>query len=206
MSFTSISSKSAAVRYLLKGPADSRTDALVATLVNAGAGVEVVTLGTAYRVNPRCVNLAPLIESLSKYEGYSLDVEPAPTDVTVLGSTVEPARAYRRTFTVHGANATAFSAVARAVDRHLVVTPIGVNRWAVTGRTAELIQWAAVVNGKPASEVLRLHGITPAMVKAEDEPVHPISVVSLPARQTVTEVTRDQTGDIRETIQRETDL
>jgi hypothetical protein len=206
MSFVSVSSRAVAVRYLLKGPADHRTDTLVATLVNAGAGIEVVTPGTAYRVSSGRANLAPLIESLAKCEGYSLDVEPAPTDVTILGSTVAPARAYRRTFTVHGANAATFSAVARAVDRRLVVTPVGVNRWAVTASTSDLIQWAAVVHGKAASEVMKLHGITPAMVKAEDEPVHPISVVSLPARQTVTEVSRDHVGDIRETIQRESDL
>lgn len=206
---------SVALRWVLSGPAGLEIDTLAASLISAGANVETIAAGTRYRLNGPLELLDVLAGELAPIEGFELVRELPPLETISMASTVAPSHAYRRSMTVHGVGA-ACSFVARAIDRRLTVTPCGVNRWAVAGRTAALIDWLAEVWAKPADEVLAVFGLTPEAVAAEDSPTSPIHVVlppvpvevnvTLPDRRTTSDFKRDADGDIVNVIQLETSV
>lgn len=206
---------SVALRWVLSGPAGLETDTLVACLISAGVSVETIAAGTRYRLNGPLELLDVLAAELAPIEGFELVRELPHTETISMASTVAPSHAYRRSMTVHGVGA-ACSFVARAIDRRLTVSPCGVNRWAVAGRTAALIDWLAEVWAKPADEVLTVFGLTPEAVAAEDSPTSSIHVVlppvpvevnvTLPTRRTESDFVRDRDGEIVNVIQLETSV
>jgi hypothetical protein len=172
-------------------------------LIDAGFTVECIAPGTAYRVEGG--DATAFAENLEA--PLTLALEYPPTTVIDLRSTLAPALAFRRTIYVHGGGE-AFRYVARAVDARLVVTTVGICRWAVTGRTADLMSWQAEhVHCVPVEEVLKLWAMTPEMVLAEDvdQTPTPIVHITLPDRKTTSEITRDYRGDITHVVQLETD-
>ena len=90
------------------------------------------------------------------------------------------------------------------------------NRWAVAGRTAALVDWLAEVWAKPTDEVLAVFGLTPEIVAAEDSPIPTVNVVlppvpvevnvTLPDRRTTSEFKRDAAGTVSTVIQLETSV
>lgn len=198
---TTVQMPAAAVRWALSGPPGPTADALIALLIGAGADVESITAGTAYRVDGRESVLSTLADELEKLEGFTLAVERAPEDAVSVSSALAPAE-FRRSVTVHGIGA-AFGMVARAVDRGLQVRTVGVNRWRVAGRTADLLAWLVdVVHRKPLADVLALHGWTAEAVAAEDAP--PTVRVDLPQRRVETDfIERDADGNLKRVVQTE---
>jgi hypothetical protein len=209
MSLESITLPVAAVRYRLDGPAGPCIDGVVAALIGAGITVHAITPGTAYRLDPTAqpnglTVLDDLAEQMQSVEGYGLAVERGPSDVTYTTGYVAPAFKPRRTITVHGANPTARGFVARAVDRGLSVSTMGLNRWAVTGQSAALVAWLCQVWAKSQDEVLVVLSLTPEQLAAEDRPPASIAV-ALPDRRTETEVvSRDDSGNIDRVVHLET--
>jgi hypothetical protein len=199
---------SARARWRLDGPAGAQTDSVVAALIDAGLTVECIAPATAYRVTGDVEPFREQVEGLA--------VELPPTGSIDLHGTVTPLRAYRRTVYVHGSGE-AFRYVARAVDARLIVTAAGCCRWAVTGRTADLMVWLSEhVHRLPVEEVLALWSMTAELAGAEDvdlppTPVMQITVpapvvhITLPDRRTTSEITRDTRGDIVGIVQLEQD-
>ena len=187
--FDSLTLPSVAPRWKLTGVAGHHTDSLLALLIGAGLEAKCITAGTAYRLNGPAPLLQAVADELQPYEaeGFRLEPEQPPRDPVVsLSSMVAPTPAYRRSIIVHG-SANARAVVARAVDRSLVVTPAGVGRWAVTGRTSALVEWLAATCGQTRAEILAAHGWDDASVAAEDSPVSPLKVaVELPTRRVET--------------------
>ncbi|MBX3601026.1 MAG: hypothetical protein KF863_10400 [Rubrivivax sp.] len=198
---TTVRMPAAAVRWALTGPAGPTMDTLIAALIGAGADVESIAAGTAYRVDGREPVLSTLADELEKLEGFALAIEQAPADTVRVSSALAPAE-FRRSVVVHGIGA-AFGMVARAVDRGLQVRTIGVNRWRVAGRTADLLAWLVdVVHQKPLADVLALHGWTAEAVAAEDQP--PTVRVDLPQRRVETQfIERDAEGNLVKVVQTE---
>ena len=103
--------------------------------------------------------------------------------------------------------------VARAVDRWLTVTPIGVSRFSVTAPTADLLAWLASIYVKSPAEVMTLFGWTPETVTSEDSAAPTVNVelpqinvqVNLPDRKTTSEIARDREGNIINIVQLERD-
>jgi hypothetical protein len=212
---TSIMLPSIALRWVLSGPAGNGVDTLVASLIGAGVTVESIKAGERYRLAGPTETLEVLASELAAIENFDLAREMPPTETISMASTVAPSHAYRRSMTVHGVGA-ATGFVARAVDRHLTVTPCGVNRWSVAGRTAALVDWLAEVWSKPADEVLAVFGLTPEAVAAEDSPIPTVHVVlppvpvqvnvTLPDRRTTSDFKRDAEGTVTTVVQLETSV
>ena len=176
--------------------------------------VEPITAGTHYRLRGPVEMLDVLGEELGKVEGFSLQRETPPADTINMRSMLAPSHAFRRSVTVHGdGGREAASFVARAVDRGLTVESVGIGRWSVTARTADLAQWLAAVCAKTDGEVLALFGWDADSISAEDAaspsvlitlpPLH--VAVSLPDRKTISTFERNADGDILSAIQFETD-
>jgi hypothetical protein len=203
-------------QWVISGEPSEHLDYEVALLVNRGLQVECVQPGKRYRFAGPLEVCDALVTPEDKREGAQMliEYEVPPVAHTDISSTVAPVRPYRRTITVHGAQASALSSVVRAIDRGLAVAPAGNLRFAVTGRTADLMAWlAAAVHDKPLAEVMALHRITPEMVAEEDGIVSTgpltvnvatmpepgpltVHVASLPERRTRQEVTRDSQGEV----------
>jgi hypothetical protein len=102
--------------------------------------------------------------------------------------------------------------VARAVDLGLTVATVGVNRWAVSARTSDLVQYLATVYGMGADEVLSLVGWSEASVLAEDSATPTVNItlptptvnITLPDRRTTSDICRNAAGDIINVVQLET--
>ena len=196
------------VRWLLVGPPGPEVDMLVATLIGSGVAVEAVKPRSVYRLNPAALPdhgqtmLGSLAEQLNGMDGFSLAVEQAPTDVIVLAHRVAPAFPYRRQVTVHG-QGTALGFVARAVDRSMDVRAVGLLRWSVAARSAEVVAWLSEIWARPTDQVLEMLGLTPESLAAEDRPPASVSVV-LPDRRIESVITRDEAGQIVDFTQTET--
>ena len=199
MTFTSVTLPAAVVRWRLDGPAGPALDTLIAGLIGAGVAVEPIAPGTAYRLTGPAELLDVLADELAGAEGFTLAHELPPTDVTRMHTSLAPARSPARSFIVHGAP----SHVARAIDRGLAVTTEGIGRWRVAGGTAALVEWQAAIYGKTVDEVLALFKWTAETVASEDTPTGPTINVTLPDRQTTSQITRDALGDITQIIQLE---
>ena len=199
MTFTSVSLPAVEIRWRLDGPAGPALDTLTAGLIGAGVAVEPIAPGAAYRLAGPRELLEVLADELAGAEGFTLAHELPPTDLTRVSTSLAPARAPVRSFMVHGAPASA----ARAIDRGLSVTSEGVGRWRVAGSTAALIEWQAAIHDKTVDEVLAMFGLTAEMAAAEDSPTGPTINVTLPDRQTTSQITRDALGDITQIIQLE---
>jgi hypothetical protein len=199
--FDSLALPAAAVAWRLDGPPGPHVDSLVAGLIGAGCTAECLTPGTAYRLTGPAEVLAVLAEELQPVEGFKLAHEQAPTSVVRLSSTATPAHAYRRAVAIHGAGQVAAGFVVRAIERGLSVRSIGLQRWQVTGRSADLVQWLAVAWEKNPAEVLAALGLDSATVKAED--AAPTVNVNLPDRRIESAISRNAQGDITAFIQTE---
>jgi hypothetical protein len=212
-------------RWIVSGESGEHLDYEVALLVNRGLQVECVQPGKRYRfAGPLDVGDS-LVTPEDKREGARvlIEYEVPPVAHTDLSSTLAPARPYRRTLVVHGAQASALSSVVRAIDRGLTVAPVGNLRLAVTGRTADLMAWlAAAVHDKPLAEVMALHRVTAEVIADEDGTANtgpltvnvasmpdpgPITVhvASLPERRTRQEVIRGSQGEVVSTTTVEKD-
>lgn len=211
MTLTSVQLPAAALRWRLDGPAGPQIDTLIGALIGAGVGVECITPGTAYRLDGPRDMLEALAAELNVAPEFALRNEMPPSQHVGVASTLTPAAAPRRAVVVHGAGVAA-SFVARAVDRRLDVSTIGINRWSVRGSTAALVDWLAAAYGKTRDEVLTLHEWTAEQVAAEDSPTPLVSVnappvnvnVQLPDRRITSEITRNAEGDITNVVQLET--
>lgn len=203
--FSSLKLPGAELRWRLDVQAGPHADILVAALIGADVSVECIAAGTAYRLKGRTALLEELAAKLAPIEGATLAHEPAPADSISLSSAVAPAHTYRRSVVIHGRGVYASGWVVRAVERRLAVQTVGVNRWAVSGRTSELVDWLAQVWVKTAEEVLQELGITAEQAAAEDAPTLPAPVVNvnLPDRRIESEITRDHTGGITKIVQTE---
>lgn len=194
--------------YRFDGPAGDTVDAFVAVLTNAGLLVEVISPGTAYRLRdvPPAELLPGLVQQIEQIPGLSIAVEAPPEDRVEISSRQTQAPQYPRTLIVHGGTS-AFSHVARAIDRRLIVSSAGITRWAISGPTSALMAWLAEVKGWALEEALKLHGLTAEQVGAEDAGTPPVNVtVNLPPRRTTSDITRDpRTGDITQVVQLERD-
>lgn len=199
MTFTTVTLPAAVVRWRLEGPAGPALDTLTAGLIGAGVAVEPIAPGTEYRLTGPAELLAVLADELAGAEGFTLAPELPPADLTRVSTSIAPARAPVRSFIVHGAPAS----VARAIDRGLSVTSEGIGRWCVAGSTAALVEWQAAIHDKTVDEVLAMFGWTAVSVAAEDSPAGPTINVTLPDRQTTSQITRDAAGDITQIIQLE---
>ena len=205
MTFASLQLPVAELRWVLTGPAGAHVDTIVAGLIGAGVSVESIKPGTTYRLRGSTELMTVLADELAQVEGLSMAREVPPTDAISVGSTLAPSHPYRRAVTVHGPAA---SPIARAVDRRLTVSTVGINRWSVGGRTADLLPWLAATYGKPVDEVMALFGWTAESVAAEDAAptvavnLPPIAVaVTLPDRKTTSDITRDAAGEITQVLQ-----
>ncbi len=213
MTYATLELPAAEVRRVLTGRAGPHLDALVAGLIGAGVSVESITAGTTYRLDGNAELLDVLAAELEPVEGFALTIEQAPTDTIEMRSTVAPSHAYRRSVTVHSGTAAGASFVARAIDHHLQVSTIGINRWSVSARTADLVQWLGTVYGKTPDEVLTMFGWSAESVASEDAAHPTLSItlpplqvaVSLPDRKTVSTFTRNADGDITQAIALESD-
>lgn len=209
MTFASVSLPVAEQRWRLDGPAGSGIDTLVAGLIGAGVAVEPIVAGTAYRLDGHALLLGVLGDELKLIEGFDLQREAPPADRIDMRSSLAPSRPALRSITVHGTGA-ASSFVARAIDRRLAVAPVGVSRFAVNARTADLVDWLAAVLARSAEDVMALFGWTPESVAAEDAAVPTVAVanlptvqvnVTLPDRKTTSEIGRNAAGEITQVIQ-----
>ncbi len=210
--FASFSLPAAAVRWRLDVPAGPHADLLLAGLVGAGVTVECIEPGRAYRLNGDRNLLEALAAELAPIEGATLAHESAPVDVVSLHTSVAPPHSPRRTVTIHGQGVHAAGWAVRAVERRLTVQTAGIHRWAVTGRTADLVAWLSAVWVKTAEDVLQALGITPETVAAEDTPTLTVNVpapvvsVNLPDRRITSDITRDAEGSITKFVQIETSI
>ena len=96
-----------------------------------------------------------------------------------------------------------------AIDANLQVAPVGLNRWAISGRTSALMAWAADAWCKPVDEMLTLFNLTPADVEAEDAAAGvtvPITITLPDTRTTTTAITRNAAGDIVRVDQKTVDV
>ena len=158
-------------RWVIYGEPGDDLDREVAFLVNRGLQVECVQPGKRYRLAGPLDACDALVTPEDRRQGARvlIEYEVPPVDRTEVSSTVVPARPYRRTMVVHGAQASALSSVVRAIDRGLTVAPVGNLRFAVTGRTADLMAWAAAaVHDMPLAETMALHRVTRELVAEED--------------------------------------
>jgi hypothetical protein len=201
MSYGNLSWPSATNRWRLDGPANGYTDMLVAALIDAGMTAEVITPRTAFRLDGPAGRLVAIAGQLADLEGGAIKLapEPVPQPAINLSGYVAPARAFRRTVFVHGGGE-AFTYVARAIDSRLVVTSAGSCRWAVTGRTADLLVWLSEhVHNVPIDEVLKLWNLTVDAARAEDADLPPVPTINIvmPGRKTTTEkIVRNDDGAI----------
>jgi len=222
---TAASLAAAEFQWIVTGEPGDDLDREVAFLVNRGLQVDCVLPGKRYRFAGPLEVCDALVTSDDKREGARvlIEYEVPPVDRTEVSSCVAPARPYRRTITVHGSQMSALGAVVRAIDRGLIVSPVGNLRFAVTGRTADLMAWAAAaVHDKPLAETMALHRVTPEMVAEEDGIVSAgplavavtampdpgpltVHVASLPERRTRQEVVRDSQGEVVSTTTVEKD-
>lgn len=192
----------AEARWILEGPAGYMLDALVAGLIGAGAVAECVTPTTRYRLRGPAKTLGTLADKLAELAPeYSLTVEQAPANVVRLTSHLAPRAPYRRSVVVHGAKE-ASTYVVRALDRKLLASTCGHQRWTVTGRTDALALWIANVYGTTQAAAFAMFGLTPEAAAAEDADA-PVVQVVLPDRRITTEIGRNQQGDIVTVVQRE---
>ena len=211
MSYGSLSWLSACNRWRLDGPPGPCVDMLVAATIDAGLQVEVIAAGTAYRIDGPADRMAAIAGQLADLEGGTITLapEPVPQGVVNLSGYVAPARPFRRTVFVHGGGE-AFTYVARAIDSRLVVTAAGICRWAVTGRTADLLVYLSTyVQKAPIDDVLKAWGMTVESARAEDIdlPAVPTINIVMPSRRTTTEsIKRNDDGAIVEVVQVETDV
>lgn len=216
MTFASIALPVVALRWRLNGPAGLHLDAVVAALVSAGVQVEAITPATAYRLKGNTELLDVLGEELGKVEGFELKREMPPVDTVQMRSTLTNPHPFRRSVTVHGdGGRSAASFVARAVDMGLAVLPVGVGHWTVSARTADLVRWLAAIYVKTHDEVLTLFNWSSESIAAEDAAVPVVTVTlpttldvdvrSMPARKSVSTVTRDAEGEISNVVQIESD-
>ena len=199
MTFTSVTLPAAVVRWRLDGLAGPALDTLIAGLIGAGVAVEPIAPGTAYRLTGPAELLDVLAAELAGAEGFTLAHELPPKDLTRVSTLLAPPHSPVRSFIVHGAPASA----ARAIDRGLAVTSEGVGRWRVAGSTAALFEWQAETHDKTVDEVLAMFGLTAEMAAAEDAPTGPTVNVTLPDRQTTSQIARDAAGNITQIIQLE---
>ncbi len=177
-------------------------DTLVAELIGAGAVAECVTATTRYRLRAPATTMATLAQQLAEQAPeYSLAAERAPVDVVRLTSHLAPRAPYRRSVVVHGAQY-ASSYVVRALDRKLLASTCGIQRWAVTGSTAALALWIAEVYSTTQAGAFEMLGLTPEAAAAEDADA-PVVQVVLPDRRITTEIGRNSQGDIVTVVQRE---
>lgn len=196
---------SAERRYLLSGSPGLAMDALVALLVDAGKGVEVVQPGAVYRVKAEPGFAAALAGELEETEEFRLQLEMPPTG-PALSSAIRPREPFRRHVTVHGSSG-APTYVARAIDKGFQVEPVGVLRWQVSAPTADLVAWlrAAVFPEDDEATTLARFGWTPESVAAEDRPAPAVQVV-LPDRQITSAIEHGKDGRIVAVRQTETSL
>lgn len=202
MSFVSINLPAIAVRWRLEGPAGPRLDILVAGLIGAGVSAEPIAPGTAYRLKGSSELLASFGEKLAaKCPEYVLKQETAPDTTVRLSTRRNPPTSYSRSVTVHGTGP-GHSDVARAVDRGLDVSSVGLQRWRVTGRTAALAAWVGEIYKQTPEQALEMFGITAAIAAEEDAPV-PVVTVKLPDREIASVIERNRDGDIVKVTQTE---
>jgi hypothetical protein len=192
-------------RHLLTGSPGPLIDSLVALLVSAGALIEVVRPGAAYRVHAAAALVSALAGELEETEDLRLQLE-LPPEGTRLSSALRPREPFRRHVTVHGTS-DAFLYVARAIDRGLKVDPVGVHRWQVSAPTADLVAWlrAAVFPGDDDAATMARFGWTAETVAAEDRPAPAVQVV-LPDRRITSAIQHDAAGRIVAVSQTETSL
>lgn len=198
----------ARVRHVLRGPVGDATDAAVCALLNAGLTVERVKSGTTYRIEGDAEIIATAVRTLddgaNRGAGVSL-IRERPGDPVTLLPLIAPASALRRTTIVDGAGSAPY--VARALDRGLSVAAVGDGRFAVTGPSRVQLEWiAADVFRCSWAEALERMNTTEAALAAEELPMVPPVLVTLPPRVSKTTVTYDQeTGQIAasETVEKD---
>lgn len=202
--------KSATVCWRLDGPA-GHLDTFVAALIDCGFTVEVITVGTAYRVTGDATRLQAIADQLGEAGGeIKLGIEIAPTDVVNLRGTLAPARPFRRSVIIHGSGP-AFGYVARAIDSGtLTVASVGQCRFEVRGRTADLLVWLSEhVHHRTIDEVLSKWNMTVESARAEDvdlPPVPTINIVMPSRKKETTHIKRNDDGEIISVEQIETDV
>lgn len=132
------------------------------------------------------------------HEGWSLAIEQPPGLATEYSAKVAPSSPYRRTIYLHGMVEGARH-LRMAIDASLQVTPVGIFRWAVTGRTAALMAWMAEAFGESVDAMLARWSLTPANVAAEDAAASvtvPVRITLPDTRTTTTAIVRNAAGDI----------
>lgn len=189
----------ARVRHVLRGPVGEATDAAVCALLNAGLVVERVRNATTYRVDGSAELIAAAARTLDSSEnrgaGVSLIRERPTDDPVTLLPLVAHTSALRRTTIVDGADCA--SHVARALDWGLSVGTVGDMRFAVTGPSRLQLEWiAADVLRCSWAEALERMSTTEAALAAEELPINPPVLVTLPPRMSKTTVTYDDDGQI----------
>lgn len=199
MSDINIKGPNAAERSLLTGPPGITLDTLVVVLLQAGVKVEGLAEGRYRLDGPRDL-VEAFASEVGHLEGVSIHPERPPADRVELTAMLTPPFPFVRQTIVHTSS---YSVVARAVDRGLTVTPVGVGRFAASGRTSTQMAWLAAALDRPRADVLAMFGLTDADVKREDDQSAArvaITVAWPDRRSETTVVERDDDGAIRKTL------
>ena len=207
-SFTSFSLPASAVRWQLTGPPGPDLDLLIAGLVGAGVRIEAITPACAYRLDGPSLLLDVLQTDLIGVEGgITLAPERAPKDSVRLSTEATLANVARRRVVVHGGGDFAARFVVFAIDHGLAVESVGLARWSVSGRSSTLIEWLSAAWARPRAEVLEALALDEDVVAAEDKPSPPLKVdVVLPERKLVSDIERNQLGEIVKVTQLESSV
>lgn len=189
----------AVATWQLSGPAGADMDTLVSALVGAGVEVEAITPTRVYRLTGGPFDLLPaLAGELAAFEGWALGYEQPPTTPQARAE-LQPRRTPRRSVVLHGTQAGGY--VARAIDRGLLVSTVGLSRWRVAGPGVALLNWlTSEVHRLPDADVLAMYGWSARALAADDEPARLSVDVNLPDRKTVNKIERDANKDMQSVI------
>lgn len=192
-------------KWKLTGDAGSKNlDLLVCFCVSIGLAVTHIRPGS-YRVWGPIETIGKVAEWVAHYRPagpLSFAVEQPPERLN-LRFEVTPDRAPVRFAEIHGQDESE-RLVARAIDAGLSVRCVGVGHFHATGQTRRHVAWLMVAFEVPTARALELLDLTAEQATAEDAaaPMPAINVV-LPKRETLTEIGRDQRGDITRLTQTE---
>lgn len=184
-------------RQVLIGAPGPDLDRLVYEAIQGGLILEIVAAGR-YRLGGAAEAIDALKVAAALAGAYFVEIERPKPDTIALDGHLTTSRPYARVTTVSTDRP---GIVARAVDRGLKVTAVGVGRFDVTGPSSTAMRWMAEALGRPITEVLDLWKTTPEAIAEEDRAARAADVsvtvtAVLPPRLSETTLIHDDDGNL----------
>lgn len=184
-------------RQVLTGKPGPDLDRLVFEAVQGGIGLEHVAAGR-YRLDGSEDAIRALATAAALAGNFFVEIETPKPGTVALDGQLTTSRPYARVTTVSTDRS---DIVARAVDRGLKVTTVGVGRFAVTGLSSGQMRWMSEALGQPLTEIHSMWNVTPEAIAEEDRAARAADVsvhvvATLPPRVSETTLVHDADGNL----------